>query len=253
LVTLAQHDGQWDKHQALACRLAQYSDDAFGASLASWAMIAEEVDHLTDAEMHHRRHLQTNSADLIAKIEQDFDSLKRSRPRVAKPRFPTWKMDDESRNAAWIRIEYIVREYTNIMQQDCQYMSLADMPASVGEIAWSMAFWYVLGTEQTRDDYHQFFVCVGFLAHVDEYESMKMMRTYQFRSFLDWYNFQNSEEWSALLPARRDHLTKMNNQYYNIDSRRVNNGEYWRDIWKMMCYRIEKRCGKKFIDYTATS
>jgi hypothetical protein len=240
LTTLAQHDGQWDTYQALACQLAQYSDNAHGASLATWAMITDQVERISEAERHSRRKRQADSADIIAKIGQDFDSLKRSKPRMAKPRFAKWKMEGQITHPQQIRNEYIANQYAAVMQTDCKNMSFSDMPARLEEIAWAMATLYVLASEESYEEYLEIYTCVRFLAHVDDDKTTALMRTFKRGRWT---------ELNSMSPAEREIFKLEDARFSNVVRRRLSLSEYWSSTWKLMCHRVATGWGKEFVDH----
>jgi hypothetical protein len=228
LLTLSLHDGQWNVYEQIAYDLAQYSLNGLESSFASWAMATDKVEVLTNFEKECRAEKQASSADIIADIKQDFDCVKRSRPRTSKPRFAVWKFDLDYDMRL---VEHVVHRFGDAMHSDCLHLDSSRMPAPIDEIAWCFALFYVNGSHRTSEDYQHFAVGAIYLANIDNDEASSDDRAFKHPS---------GQEFIDMTSEQRERFKETASRNLNIAMRRAYTGPYWSLVWELMCHRTAK-------------
>lgn len=226
LITLAQHDGHWERWSGIANTLSRFSGSAYDCFCASWALVTDDVDQLFDVEKERRIRLQADQADCSAAIKSDFEALQRSRPRTGKPKFPGQRLDDDIEGH---RIESVVHEFGTRFTEGQNAISLALMPGPLEEVMYCLASWYVRASEMTHADWQHFrggAVLMHRVCWSDEAKivnNMKLLSPAEYQALseqeLAWYKYKRT----------------VHSNYTDRAPFAIN---YWTSVFELMCRRL---------------
>ena len=241
LITLAQHDGNWDRWQKVATSLSRIATNGYDAMSASWALAADKIDDLTDNEKDARFRLQATAADLSVAIRNDFESLQRSRPRTSKPKFAVQSFDNDPQTS---HVESVVNDFGQVIaDRSGLEIPITRLPSSMEDITYCLAYWYTRGSKRTNDDYQHYAVGAMFLAHVcwpSEYEIVKSTH-------------MRSADFMRMTAEQRQAELDKSRVACNAADRAVFAGFYWKQVFLSMCRRFAYWYQIELPDHTTTS